>query len=181
VRKVVAVIAVLEVEFVDTSPSDTRGPNPDEVRRLQGTVARIRTVLGQNENYTVVDAEQVRALVRARDPNQSLHRCNGCELELGRALGADWVLVGWVQKVSNLILNLNVLVRDVGTGANIATAFVDLRGNTDKSWARATDYLLDTILLERLQRQIDGPRWDRRIGTYSTYSLFRYSACKRPG
>jgi hypothetical protein len=89
--------------------------------------------------------------------------------------------VGWVQKVSNLILNLNVLVRDVGTGANIATAFVDLRGNTDKSWARATDYLLDTILLERLQRQIDGPRWDRRIGTYSTYSLFRYSACKRPG
>lgn len=65
-------------------------------------------------------------------------------------MGADWVLIAWVQKVSNLILNLNAVVRDVNSEGVVARAFVDLRGNTDKSWTRATRYLLDEILLEKM-------------------------------
>ena len=29
-------------------------------------------------------------------------------------------------------------------------AFVDLRGNNERSWRRATTYLLDNVLMERL-------------------------------
>ena len=52
----------------------------------------------------IVDPAPVAAEVAGVSP---LRGCNGCELELGRKLGADFVAVGWVQKVSNLILNLN--------------------------------------------------------------------------
>ena len=58
--------------------------------------------------------------------------------------------VGWVQLVSYLIINLNVLVIDVESGAPVARAFVDLRGNTERSWRRATVYMLDNILVDRL-------------------------------
>ena len=62
----------------------------------------------------------------------SLRGCNGCELALGRKLGVDFVAIGWVQKVSNLILNLNLQVRDVASGAIVAAGTVDIRGNTDE-------------------------------------------------
>ena len=52
--------------------------------------------------------------------------------------------------VSYLILNLNVTVIDVESGAPVAHAFVDLRGNTERSWRRATTYMLDNILVDRL-------------------------------
>jgi hypothetical protein len=52
-----------------------------------------------------------------------------------------------VQKVSNLILNMNIYVRDVHTGNLDAVISVDLRGNTDESWFRAASYLLRNRLL----------------------------------
>ena len=58
--------------------------------------------------------------------------------------------VGWIQIVSYLIVNLNVVVLDVESGVPVGHAFVDLRGNTERSWRRATTYLLDNILMERL-------------------------------
>jgi hypothetical protein len=44
--------------------------------------------------------------------------------------------MGTVQKVSNLILNINVYMEDVQTGS------VDIRGNTDESWRHGLDYML---------------------------------------
>ncbi|MDR3535877.1 MAG: DUF2380 domain-containing protein [Acetobacteraceae bacterium] len=55
-------------------------------------------------------------------------------------------VTGWVQKVSNLILNMNVVVRDVATGQTIAAGSVDIRGNTDESWSRALAYLVHNRL-----------------------------------
>ena len=53
--------------------------------------------------------------IREAKPLQRLHACNGCERGIAARLSADWVLVGWVQFVSNLILNLNVVAIDVET------------------------------------------------------------------
>ena len=60
---------------------------------------------------------------------QPVGECGGCEIDFGRALGAD--LVAWirVQKVSNLILNMNVYIADVKSGRMLLTKSVDLRGN----------------------------------------------------
>ena len=52
-----------------------------------------------------------------------------------------------IQKVSNLILNMNIVVRDAGTGHVILSKSVDMRGNTDESWSRALHWLVDRYLL----------------------------------
>ena len=52
------------------------------------------------------------------------------------------MLTAWVQKVSNLILNLNIEVKDVSTGEVTLKKSVDIRGNTDQSWQRGISYMV---------------------------------------
>ena len=52
-----------------------------------------------------------------------------------------------VQKVSDLILNINVYMADVATGKLTFVHSVDIRGNTDKSWTRGIAYLVENYLL----------------------------------
>jgi hypothetical protein len=47
--------------------------------------------------------------------------------------GALQALSGTVQKVSNLILNMNSYVRDASSRATIAAMSADMRGNTDET------------------------------------------------
>jgi hypothetical protein len=69
-------------------------------------------------------------------------RCNGCERDIGRKLGADLAAWGTVQKVSNLILNINLYMEDVQSGKMEFVRSVDIRGNTDDSWRHGLDYML---------------------------------------
>ena len=48
-----------------------------------------------------------------------------------------------MHEFSNLILNINLQVREVATGRLIQAGTVDIRGNTDESWRRGLRYLLD--------------------------------------
>ena len=143
-------VAVLDVELLkaDYLP-DPHRITPEERRRLDMVADLIRDRL-RAEGYEPIPAALTRAAIQAADPGQYLHACNGCERDIARDLGADWVAVGWIQLVSYLIINLNVLVIDVESGAPVARAFVDLRGNTERSWRRATIYMLDNILVDRL-------------------------------
>jgi hypothetical protein len=68
-------------------------------------------------------------------------------VKLAQQLDADLEITGVVQKVSNLILNISVYLRDVHTGHLVAQANADMRGNTDESWSRATRYLIRERLL----------------------------------
>jgi hypothetical protein len=71
-----------------------------------------------------------------------LRTCDGCDAALARAAGAKISVTGWVQKLSNLILAINLVARDVATGSVIEAGSVDIRGNTDQSWSRRLSYLL---------------------------------------
>ena len=71
-----------------------------------------------------------------------LHDCNGCDLDLGRQLGADQILVAWVDRVSGLILSLNYEIHDVATGQITARKSFSFRGDNDTSWIHALDYLV---------------------------------------
>jgi hypothetical protein len=68
-------------------------------------------------------------------------------VELARRDGAAFSIVGWVQKVSNLILNINLVIRDTATGQRVAAGSVDIRGDTDESWTRGLSYLLRNRIL----------------------------------
>ena len=82
---------------------------------------------------------QIEAL---RAQNAFLYRCNGCLAEVGQKLGTRLVAVGWVQRVSQLILNVNVSGRVAATGEEVLAKSVDLGGNNDESWTRAVAFML---------------------------------------
>ena len=143
-------VAVLDIELMKAEYlPDAERITPEDRRRLDLVAELIRDRL-RLEGFDAVSADATRSAIVAADPGQYLHRCNGCERAIARALEADWVAVGWIQMVSYLIINLNVVVLDVESGVPIGHAFVDLRGNTERSWRRATIYMLDNILIERL-------------------------------
>ncbi len=74
--------------------------------------------------------------------------CNGCERDYARSIGADWAAWGTVQKVSNLILNINVYMEEAESGKLKFIKSVDIRGNIDKSWRHGLDYMLRHYLFE---------------------------------
>ncbi len=133
-------LAVLDFDLLDDqrelAPDTTLGP------RLAAIRIRLAEALEREGLYAVVDNGPARALIDASRATQDLHACNGCELAIARSLGVDRVLVGWVQKVSNLILNINLQIEDTATGRVLLNKSVDLRGNTDESWRRGIDYLV---------------------------------------
>ena len=64
---------------------------------------------------------------------ETFYSSNACESESADALHADRSAICWVLKVRNLILHINLKVKDVHTGALAYGKSVDLRGNTDIS------------------------------------------------
>jgi Protein of unknown function (DUF2380) len=137
-------VAVFDFEFADTSlEGATNGPRGDEQARLAWLGHEFRRRLTQWRRAEILDVG--RASARAHASN--LRACGGCDAALGSELGAKYSVTGWVQKVSNLILNVNVVVRDVDTGKVVSGRSVDMRSNTDASWSRALDWLVRNYLL----------------------------------
>jgi hypothetical protein len=71
------------------------------------------------------------------------------------AAGAALVGVGWVQRVSHLILNLIlILILNLGLWATgddrlVLTKSVDIRGDNDESWRRGMAYMLCDLAKRR--------------------------------
>lgn len=137
-------VAVLDFELIDTSlEGETKGPRADEQARLARLGPRLRERLAASGRFSVLDSAPVAAEAHA----VNLQACGGCDATFARRLGADLSVTGTVQKVSNLILNMNIYIRDAGTGSLVAGMSADFRGNTDESWSRALDWLIDHRLL----------------------------------
>ena len=98
-----------------------------------------------------MDNRAAAGLISDFKARQNLRDCNGCEIDIGKALHADVIVIGWVQKVSNLILNINLQATDVRTGEVLYAKSVDLRSNTDQSWLRGIHYMVESIT-EDIQR-----------------------------
>src|SRR6478735_6972878 len=136
-------LAVFDFELIDTSlPGEFYGSRPEEARLLLIS-EQLRKELAESGKFQLLDIAPVRDAAR----KANLQACGGCDLKLAGQLGADLEITGMVQKVSNLIINLNIYLRDVKTGNMITTASADMRGNTDESWSRTMSYLIRNRLL----------------------------------
>ena len=134
--------AVFDFQFARGAPTE---PTEEERARLRRTGDELRALLAESGRYTLVSTDPVRAEV-ARSAD--LRACNGCAEDFARKLGADTAITGEVQKVSNLILNINVYVKPLKEGAPEQAYSVDLRGNTDESFDRGIKYLVKNRLLD---------------------------------
>ncbi|MEA1831447.1 DUF3280 domain-containing protein [Methylobacterium durans] len=138
-----AKVAVFDFQFAGGTPV---APTEEDRARLKRTSEEFRTLLKDSGRYALVSTEPVREDVgRTAD----LRACGGCADAFGRKVGADGIFVGEVQKVSNLILNMNVYYKPLTEGAQEKAYSVDLRGNTDESFDRGIKYLVKNQLLER--------------------------------
>lgn len=132
-------VAVFDFELIDTSlEGEMMGPQATETERLGRLGERLREAVAGADGFEVVPIAPVAEEARARN----LQGCGGCDRELAERLGADWAVTGTVQKVSNLILNVNLYVREVDSGETVQTMSADIRGNTDESWQRGLDWLI---------------------------------------
>jgi Protein of unknown function (DUF2380) len=137
-------LAVFDFEMIDTSlPGQFYGPQADEHDRLLRVGDLVRKELGESSKFQIVDIAPVNAAAH----QSNLQACGGCDVKLAQQLNADLDITGVVQKVSNLILNINIYLRDVHTGRLVTAVSADMRGNTDESWSRATRYLIRERLL----------------------------------
>lgn len=137
-------VAFLGVRFINDN--EALEPTTDAERARLDKIEQIfKTQLEDSGRYRFV---AVPAAIEARiAAGQPIGACGGCEVEFGKQLGVE--LIAWisVQKVSNLILNMNVYMADVATEKMTFVRSVDIRGNTDESWARSLNYLLRNYLL----------------------------------
>ena len=137
-------VAVFDFELVDTSlQGEVDGPRTDEQRRLMSAGDQLRKALAESEKFAVLDIAPVNAAAHG----SNLQACGGCDVQYAQQVGADLAITGVVQKVSNLILNMNIYLRDTHTGNLVTSMSADFRGNTDESWSRAAGYLLRNRLL----------------------------------
>ena len=136
-------IAFLGMTYLDTSQEgETFGENPDELARVE-MAEKMVTDRFAAEGYGFVDTAPVEERLQA---TVNPAKCYGCDTRMAAELGADYVLVGEIQKVSNLILAMNLQLRAVPSGEMVAGRSVEIRSNTDDSWARGIRYLLDNAI-----------------------------------
>ena len=137
-------LAVFDFEMLDTSlEGQMHGERKDEQERLTAVGDRLRKELGESGKFQIVDIAPVNAAAH----QSHLQACGGCDAKLAQQLGAELYITGVVQKVSNVILNINVYLRDAQSGHLVTAASADMRGNTEESWSRATRYLIRERLL----------------------------------
>ncbi|MDY8107867.1 DUF3280 domain-containing protein [Fulvimarina sp. 2208YS6-2-32] len=141
-------VAVFPFELVDSSlEGSMMGVNADETKRLAMMAPAMRKNFETLDGFEVMDSSAADEKVA----NVHLESCGNCGVTFARDLGADVVVLGTVQKVSNLILNINAYVYDVASGEQIARGSADIRSNTDKSWQKGLEYLFENVLKTQIE------------------------------
>ena len=130
-------VAFFGFQLINTSLQSTTSEEEQRIRMLDEA---FRQKLDSSGRFKIVPIPPDLREEIAAAPEIS--NCNGCERDFARKAGADWAAWGTVQKVSNLILNINVYMEDVREKKMEFVKSVDIRGNTDESWRHGLDYML---------------------------------------
>lgn len=131
---------VMPFDFHDAQQDGEMFPqhNPDDLKRLTLIADELRSLMEKDERYQVVDLSQKAEAIEAASP---FYKCNGCEVPIAKEAGADVVVTGYVDKLSNAVIQLQIVERDVATGKLTKTMSAGINGNTDELWLHGLRYL----------------------------------------
>jgi Protein of unknown function (DUF2380) len=136
-------LAILPFEIDDTS-GEVGSPH-----RHDAMLAALTRIVGERIEaahlYKVVPPALVDKAVAAENSGTYLRDCNGCELSIARRAGADRVMIGWIFKMSSLVLTLHIAIKDVATGKQLYARAFDFRGDNETAWRRAADYMVGAL------------------------------------
>lgn len=117
--------------------------DPEEKRRLAIITEELTKLIKQSGRYEVLDPAPIAAEIEEKAP---MHKCNGCEDDLAKKVGAEVAFIGTVRKASDVLFTVSVYIRDVASAKVIKQASSEIYGNTDAMWLRAVRYLVEKRL-----------------------------------
>jgi len=139
-------IAVFDMELDDFSAGGPiAGESAEETARLKRMSALARELFVRSGLFEVMDASA------SANPTAKAHwlrKCNGCEADIARDMGADLSFLGFFRKISVMEQSLEFRIRDARTGEVLNVSNTDLRGETDESWTRALTWLIELRLIK---------------------------------
>lgn len=137
--------AVFDFELIDNSlEGEKRGVDPTETARLGLISNLLRELLEKSGKYDLVPLTSV---AKEIENAGYIHGCNGCDASFAKKVGANLSITGQVFKMSTLILNIKIFIRDADSGALVRAVNADIRGNTDASWMHGVRWLVRHRLL----------------------------------
>jgi hypothetical protein len=135
--------AVFPVELWDTSGEGTK---PGQAERLKLATNKLTELMEHTGRYRSVDLSRFTARIAATEPR---YNCNECWRDVARDAGAELAVLAVVHKVSTLISSVDLYVADLAAGNYIAHADAQFRGDDDRAYVRAFEFLVN----ERLNRK----------------------------
>jgi hypothetical protein len=140
--------AVFEFELQDTSGEQN---TPSHAERIRTTTEALRRKLAETGKYEIVDlsadSERIGKLGFQRS-------CVTCFVDIARERGAEVAVFGTVNKISTLILSMEIKVLSVETGKEIVRGVADIRGDNDRAWLRGMEWLVQ----HRIVPKESGPK-----------------------
>jgi hypothetical protein len=133
-------VAVFPFDFHDPQQDGELIPqnDPEDLRRTQLVTDELKSLMGKDSKYQVVDLSSKAKEVEAASPFQ---KCDGCEVPIAKEAGADIAVTGYVDKLSNATIMLQIIARDTKTGKPTKTMSATINGNTDDLWLHGVRYL----------------------------------------
>lgn len=128
--------AVFDIELQDTSGERS---SPDQAERIRTTTGALRQELAETGKYEMVDLSADSDRIAKLGYQRS---CVTCFMDLARERGAEVAVFGTVNKVSTLILSMDIKVLSVETGKEVARGVADIRGDNDRAWLRGMQWLV---------------------------------------
>jgi hypothetical protein len=116
-----------------------KGIDPEEKRRLTLITDELTKLIRESGRYEVVDRAPIAAAIEEKSP---MHKCNGCEDDLAKKVGAEVAFIGTVRKASDVLFTVSVYIRDVAKEKVVKQASSEIYGNTDAMWLRAVRYIV---------------------------------------
>ncbi|ARN80218.1 DUF3280 domain-containing protein [Methylocystis bryophila] len=139
-------LAAFDLELDDFSAGGPlAGETPEETQRLSRMSALARRLLSESGLFRLVETG---GAPDSRVKDHWLRKCDGCDADIARALGADLSFIGYFRKISRMEQFLEIRVRNARTGELLNVSHTDLRNETDESWSRALTHLIKRRLVE---------------------------------
>lgn len=122
-----------------------KGIDPEEKRRLGIITEELTKLIKESGRYEVVDSAPIAAEIEEKSP---MYKCNGCEDDLAKKVGAEVAFIGTVRKASDVLFTVSIYVRDIAKGRVVKQGSSEIYGNTDAMWLRAVNYIVDRRLFK---------------------------------
>ena len=113
-------------------------PKDTDIARMRLIADELKKLMETTKTYEVVDLSAYAADIDKASP---FNKCDGCEVEIAKKAGAEFAITGFIDKLSDALISMQLFMRDTATGEMKKTMSAEIRGNTDELWLHGIRYL----------------------------------------